>query len=99
MYEFLSNPRWINSRQKDKEKEEYGLLCVICCEQPPISPSPSCAPFRLPAAMFIRIRRTRESPPPHTPPHWTILRLQRQIYRTASNQEVMSMTADIGQQR
>ncbi len=33
---FLSNPRRIHSGKKDKEKEEYGLLCaVICCEQPP----------------------------------------------------------------
>jgi hypothetical protein len=42
---FSSNPRRIHSGQKDKEKEEYGLLCVaICCGQPPLpisSPPPT----------------------------------------------------------
>ncbi len=66
---FSSKPRRIHSGQKDKEKEEYGVLyVVICCEQPPSlphPPPPHCAPFHLPVA--VRIRRTRESLPPHTP--------------------------------
>jgi hypothetical protein len=34
LYEFFHNPRRIRSGQKDKEKEEYGLLCAVtCCEQ------------------------------------------------------------------
>ncbi len=71
MCEFLSNPRGIHSGQRDKEKEEYGLVCVVIfCEQPPHHlpfhpPPPPCAPFHLPAAKFIRIIGTE--PPPHTP--------------------------------
>jgi hypothetical protein len=42
---FLSNPRRIHSGQKDKEKEEYELLCVvICCKQPLLSPLPPFPP-------------------------------------------------------
>jgi hypothetical protein len=36
--EFLSNPRRIHSGQKDKEKEEYGLLCAVICFMSPLSP-------------------------------------------------------------
>jgi hypothetical protein len=51
MCKFFIEPRRIHSGQKDKEKEEFGLLCaVICCKQPPpphLSPtlrtiSPAC---------------------------------------------------------
>jgi hypothetical protein len=39
MCEFFIEPSRMHSGQKDKEKEEYGLLCaVICCEQPPPPP-------------------------------------------------------------
>jgi hypothetical protein len=42
---FLSNPRWIHSGQKDKEKEEYKLLWAVICHKQPLlslfSPPPS----------------------------------------------------------
>jgi hypothetical protein len=73
-------------------KEEYGLLCaVICCSQPhPVS-------FHLSTARVLRTRGIEESPPPPPLPLLDSLRLHRQISRTASNLEVVSMTADIGQ--
>ena len=37
-------------------------------------------------------------PPPHKLPHWDSFQLSRYILRMASNLEVVSMTADIGQQ-
>ncbi len=46
-----------------------------------------------------QVERCREeSPPPIPLPLLDSLRLQRQISRTASDLEVVSMTADIGQQ-
>ncbi len=37
--------------------------------------------------------------PPHTIPHWDSFQLPRYILRMASNLEVVSVTADIGQQQ
>ncbi len=39
------------------------------------------------------------APPPHTIPHWDSFQLPRYILRMASNLEVVSMTADIGEQQ
>jgi hypothetical protein len=62
----------------------------------------ACSP-RLPAHLQPRqVDRCRgELPPPpiYLYPFWTVLRLQRQISRIASNLEVVSMIADIGQQQ
>ncbi len=67
---FSLNPRRIHSGQKDKEKEEYELLCgVICCKQPPSPPPPPPTLCSISPAhdCVYQVRRTRESPPSHTP--------------------------------
>jgi hypothetical protein len=103
---FLSNPRRIHSGQKDKEKEEYGLIwAIICCKQPLLSPLPPFPPapspprlLRPPVAMLSGLEgRGRASPPP---PHliWNSFQQPRQKSRMASNLEVASVTAEIGQQ-
>jgi hypothetical protein len=66
----LSNPRRIHSGQKDKEKEEYGLLWAVICFMSPPSPSLHLPPLPTPCicrtacSHVIRIRWLRESPPP-----------------------------------
>ncbi len=67
---FYRTSPWYTADRKTRRKWNtgYGLLCVaICCKQPP-PPPPPCAPFHLPAAMFIMPRGTRESPPSHPYP-------------------------------
>jgi hypothetical protein len=65
----LSNPRWIHSGRKDKEKEGYGLLGAVICYKPPPPPPPPPPPFpilrvcRTACGHVIRIRGPRESPP------------------------------------
>jgi len=55
---FLSNPHRIHNGQKDKEKEEYGLLWADICYMSTLSPSlhlppsPHCASVAPPAAML-----------------------------------------------
>jgi hypothetical protein len=65
---FSSNPRRIHSGQKDKEKEEYGLLCVaICCEQPPHLSPPHLAHHFTCLRLCLSGLEGQERAPPHTP--------------------------------
>ena len=103
---FLSNARRIHSGQKDKEKEEYGLLwAVICCMSPLPPPPPSLLPTlrvcRTACSHVIRIRGLSESPPPpHTPQRIMDRFWQpRPKSRRASILETVSMVAEFGQQQ
>ncbi len=66
---FYRTPAGYTTDRKTRRKRNMGccvLLSVV--SSPPPSPRPPplhpCTPFHLPVAMFIRIRRTEESPPP-----------------------------------
>ncbi len=71
--EFLSNPRRIHSGQKDKEKEEYGLLWAVICFMSPLSPlPPSTSPLptlRAPPAATLSGLAGGGRPPPPPHPH------------------------------
>ncbi len=72
---FYRTPRRIRSGQKDKEKEEYGLLCVvICCEQPPPHLSPHLAHHFtcLRPGLSGLQEQGRAAPPPAPLPLWTV---------------------------
>jgi hypothetical protein len=72
MCEFFIEPP--PDTQRTEIQGERGIWVVVVLlsvvSSPPLHPPPPWVPFHLPAAMFIRIRRTRESPPPltHLPP-------------------------------
>jgi hypothetical protein len=67
---FHRTPAGYTADRKTRRKRNmscYVLLSAV--SNPPLLPTippPPCGPFHLPVAVFIRIRRTRESPPPHT---------------------------------
>ncbi len=66
MCEFFIEP--LPDTQQTERQGERDIWIAVCdisyLPNPP--PPPPCAPVHLPVAVFIRIRRTRESPP-HTP--------------------------------
>jgi hypothetical protein len=101
---FLLNPRRIRSGQKDEEEGEYGLYTVVCCyllwaALPPPHLSPHLAHhFTCPGPGLSGLEEQGRAPPPHPYPFGK-LRLQREIWRMASNLEVVNVIADIGQQQ
>jgi hypothetical protein len=107
---FVSNPRRIHSGEKDRERDkekgrERGIWVVVCCyllcTAPPPPPPPLPHPghhFTCPGPWLSGLEALGRAPPPIPLPLLDSLRLQQQISRIASNSEVISMTADIGQQ-
>jgi hypothetical protein len=66
---FIKPPPDTQRTERQGEREIWIAVCAISFEQPPSLPNPphpAGHPFHLPVTVFIRIRRTRESPPPHT---------------------------------
>jgi hypothetical protein len=67
---FHRTPAGYTAVRKTRRKRNMSCYVLLSAVSNPLlllaTPPPPCAPFHLPVAVFIRIRRTRESPPPHT---------------------------------